>query len=207
MQPAVTVLPPGSGQQAGPASGAGSLGNDDNSAMDKVTGGGLPAEIFRDFLSQAGPILAKINKPTQTVSRVVSVASAPKPSENDDTHVSQPAVSPTQTSVSSKVIRGIPEVLDTGTLVIAGQPLRLEGVASERGTPARQLARFLRRREIMCADAQTSDVQRCQIDGEDLSEIIIGAGGARASPDAPAHLLAAENQARSARIGIWRRQR
>jgi penicillin-binding protein 1A len=37
-----------------------------------------------------------------------------------------------------------------------------------------------------------------------LSEVILSNGGARATPDAPAELLAAEEEARSARLGIWR---
>jgi penicillin-binding protein 1A len=35
------------------------LGNDDNSPMDKVTGGELPAKIWRDFVTDAEKILAE----------------------------------------------------------------------------------------------------------------------------------------------------
>ena len=35
------------------------LGNDDNSPMDKVTGGELPAKIWRDFVTEAEKILAE----------------------------------------------------------------------------------------------------------------------------------------------------
>ena len=35
------------------------VGNDDNAPMNKVVGGDLPAEIWRDFLSRAAPLLAK----------------------------------------------------------------------------------------------------------------------------------------------------
>jgi len=37
-----------------------------------------------------------------------------------------------------------------------------------------------------------------------LSEVILSNGGARATADASAELLAAEDEARSARLGIWR---
>jgi penicillin-binding protein 1A len=95
-------------------------------------------------------------------------------------------------------------VLDTGTLAIRGALVRLEGVEGESGMMARQLARFLRRREVVCAPAEAAGLQRCQIGSDNLSEIILAAGGARATPGASAELLAAEDQARSARLGVWR---
>lgn len=184
------------------------LGNDDNSPMDKVTGGGLPAEIFRDFLTQAVSVLAKGKAPGATAQTVRTAPGATSvPAAVTEGRASDARPQPAPVSGAGEVLRGVPEVLDTGSLLVAGEPLRLEGVASEGGAPARQLARFLRRREIECTTGQAAEVQRCQIDGEDLSEIIIAAGGARATPDAPANLLSAENQARSARVGIWRRQR
>ena len=72
---------------------------------------------------------------------------------------------------------------------------------------ARQLARFLRRREVVCASSETPDFQRCRIANYNLSAIILAAGGGRATPDAPEELQAAEDQARSARLGVWRRGR
>jgi 1A family penicillin-binding protein len=189
------------------------VGNDDNSSMDKVVGGGLPAEIFRDFLTQAVPALAKGK--AQSAGAPVARAGAPGPVAGlpaDLPAAGVPQVAgtlgpPGARASTRDIVRGVPEVLDTGTLAISGARIRLEGVASESGTLARQLARFLRRREVVCAAVATPDLQRCEIDGENLSEIIIAAGGARATTDAPAELLAAEDQARSARLGIWRRQR
>lgn len=180
------------------------LGNDDNSSMESVTGGGLPAEIFHDFLSQAVAVPAKMPAPSARNSHGGGL-SASGPTLSAETRLSQITAAPAPKS-ATPAIRGVPEVLDTGTLLIGGAPLQLEGVSSEGGTAARQLARFLRRREISCSVGE-NNLHRCQIDGEDLAEIIISAGGARATPDAPAHLLASENQARSARLGIWRRQR
>ena len=110
---------------------------------------------------------------------------------------------PTRTPAET-VLRGVPQVLDTGTLGIRGRTVRLYGIAGEGGRTARQLYQFLRNREVVCEPAG-GDMQRCRIDGEDLSEMILAAGGARASADAPAELLAAEEQARAARLGIWRR--
>ena len=108
-------------------------------------------------------------------------------------------------SPSGAAVRGIPEVLDTGTRAIRGTVIRLEGIQGERGAMARQLARFLRRREIVCGPSDTMGVQRCRIGNYNLSAIILAAGGGRATADAPDELLAAEDQARSARLGVWRR--
>jgi endonuclease YncB( thermonuclease family) len=96
-------------------------------------------------------------------------------------------------------------VLDTATLAIRGRRFQLEGIVGDDDRRAvRSLARFLRRREIVCVSAPSAERYRCNVDGQNLSEIILSNGGARATPDAPAELLAAEDEARSARIGIWR---
>jgi penicillin-binding protein 1A len=166
------------------------VGNDDNAPMNKVVGGDLPAEIWRDFLTRAAPLLTKDKRqaPAETVA-------ATNPSE------------PAPTTAGANLVRGVPEVMDTGTLAIRGIVVRLEGVQGERGTLARQLARFLRRREVMCIPSEIPGVQRCRIGNYNLSAIILAAGGGRATPDAPEELQAAEDQARSARLGVWRRGR
>ena len=79
-------------------------------------------------------------------------------------------------------MRGVPEVMDTGTLSIRGTIVRLEGIQGERGTMARQLARFLRRREVICAPSDAPDVQRCRIGNYNLSAIILAAGGGTGNP-------------------------
>ena len=102
-------------------------------------------------------------------------------------------------------LRGQPQVLDTGTLTFGDQIVRLRGVEGEGGRMARQLDRFLHRREVTCALG--SEEAHCTLDGRDVAEMIVSAGGARARSDAPNALLAAEEQARSARLGLWRRNR
>jgi len=116
---------------------------------------------------------------------------------------------PGQTAIPGKQgLRGTAEVLDTGTLSVGGTPVRLHGVAGEGGRMALQLARFLRRREVVCEPAGSeSKVHRCRLGDEDLAELILSGGGARATPDAPPELLAAEEQARAERLGIWKRHR
>jgi penicillin-binding protein 1A len=83
--------------------------------------------------------------------------------------------------------------------------VRLLGIDGEGGRAARSLRRFLRRNEVACEPV--GDFHRCRVRGYDLSQIILLAGGARATVDAPAELLAAQDQARAERAGIWRRRR
>ena len=166
------------------------VGNDDSTPMNKVVGGDLPAEIWRDFLSRAAPVLAKGKRQ----------APADQQAAADADQTAAPVA-------GANLVRGIPEVLDTGTLSIRGTVVRLEGIQGERGNLARQLARFLRRREVICTPSDTPGVQRCRIGNYNLSAIILAAGGGRATPDASEELQAAEDQARSARLGVWRRRR
>jgi 1A family penicillin-binding protein len=175
------------------------VGNDDNSPMKTVTGGELPAAIWRDFVSRAVQLGDKRTP-------VVATSASPPPGRPAAVPPPPPAPPP-QDPRRASAVQGPAEVVDTGTLAVRGRLARLQGVEGESGRLARQLARFLRGREVVCDAGQSSDVQRCRVDGSDLSELILAAGGARASPDAPPELLAAEEQARSARLGLWRRER
>jgi hypothetical protein len=60
---------------------------------------------------------------------------------------------------------------------------------------------------VICTPSDTPGLQRCRIGNYNLSAIILAAGGGRATPDASEELQAAEDQARSARLGVWRRGR
>jgi endonuclease YncB( thermonuclease family) len=113
-------------------------------------------------------------------------------------------VAPASTPATGEV-RGVPEVVDTGTLTIRGRTVHLLGVVGEGGALARQLARYLRRREVVCSGDPASS--RCRLDGDDLAALIVTAGGARASEDAPSDLIEAEDQARAERAGLWQRER
>jgi hypothetical protein len=72
---------------------------------------------------------------------------------------------------------------------------------ARQGQLARRLARLLRRREVICAPSDTPGLQGCRIGNYNLSAIILAAGGGRATPNASEELQAAEDQARSARLG------
>jgi penicillin-binding protein 1A len=165
------------------------VGNDDNSPTRGVVGGDLPAGIWNDFMTRALPSMkAKL------------AASAKSPTVGG---------SPSTTGVapSRDALRGRARALDTGTLDIGGSVVRLQGLMGERGRMADRLDRLLRRREIVCEPVRSTDVHQCRIGDEDLSEIVLAGGGARVRPDAPDYLLAAEEFARAARLGIWRGSR
>jgi membrane peptidoglycan carboxypeptidase len=165
-------------------------GNDDNTPTNRVTGGDLPASIWRDFVGRALPV---ISKPAAQVAR------------RGPDGVPEGAAASLGQQVTEAGARGTADVVDTATLAIRGRRFQLEGIAGDDDRRAlRALARFLRRREVVCVAAPTPERHRCSVDGQNLSEIILSNGGARATPDAPAELLAAEDEARSARLGIWR---
>jgi 1A family penicillin-binding protein len=167
------------------------VGNDDNTPTNRVTGGDLPANIWHDFVTRALPV---ISRPAAQVAR-----------RGPDGAPIEGAAASLGQQVTDAGARGVAEVLDTATLAIRGRRFQLEGIVGDDNRRAlRALARFLRRREVVCVSAPSAERYRCNVDGQNLSEIILSNGGARATPDAPAELLAAEDEARSARIGIWR---
>jgi endonuclease YncB( thermonuclease family) len=104
-------------------------------------------------------------------------------------------------------LRGPASVVDTATLDIDGQPVRLFGVEGTSSARAlRDFDRLLRRGEVECVPAaEQAGTYRCSLQGHDLSQVVLFNGGGRASADASPDLLAAEEQARSARAGLWRR--
>ncbi|HEX2555326.1 MAG TPA: hypothetical protein VHL98_16625 [Microvirga sp.] len=102
-------------------------------------------------------------------------------------------------------LRGVPEVIDTATLSIGGKVAPLFGVQWTRGAgePA-DLAGYLRGREVVCVPADGSaKAFRCEVEGQDLSKVVLFNGGGRATSDASPDLLAAEAHARSSKTGLW----
>jgi endonuclease YncB( thermonuclease family) len=99
----------------------------------------------------------------------------------------------------------VPEVIDTATLSIGGRVVALFGVQWARGggEPA-DLAGYLRGREVTCLPAEGSaKAYRCEVEGQDLSKVVLFNGGGRATTEATPDLLAAEAHARSAKTGLW----
>ena len=102
-------------------------------------------------------------------------------------------------------ISGVPEIVDTSTLRIDGRVVRLFGVEWERGAQADDLTRYIAGREVVCTPAVRSDRHRCQIEGRDLSEVVLYNGGGRATSEATPELKTAEAKARDAGFGIWQK--
>jgi endonuclease YncB( thermonuclease family) len=106
---------------------------------------------------------------------------------------------------SPSALKGVPEVVDTATLRVEGKIVRLFGVEWARGGQAEDLTRYLRGRAVDCRLVATPDVYRCEVEGQDLSRAVLFNGGGRATADASPELAAAENHAKSERIGVWRK--
>jgi penicillin-binding protein 1A len=160
------------------------VGNDDNSPTRNVTGGDIPARIWNEFVTQS--IAARAN--SARAQPIVLAAATPE------------AV---RQSPSAGAIRGVPVVRTTGTLEVQGHPIRLYGVEGVRGRAAREFKRYLGRREVACEPIGSSNEYRCRVDDQDLSRVVLFNGGGRAAPSATPELQSLEQQARSARVGVW----
>ncbi|MDB5625786.1 MAG: penicillin-binding protein [Tardiphaga sp.] len=179
------------------------VGNDDNSSTNKVTGGDMPANIWHDFVSRAGPALSRPTSDTMAKA-TARPAGAPPLVPLSPNELASSAEGSSGGSGTS--LRGPADVVDTAILSIRGQSVRLLGLEGDGDRRAiRPLTRFLRRREVVCEPTGKPGVYQCNVAGQDLSELILSNGGARASPDASTSMLAAEEEARSARLGLWRR--
>ena len=102
-------------------------------------------------------------------------------------------------------LRGVPKVLDTSTLSLQGRVVRLFGVetAGDRGSVT-ELTQYLGGREVVCEAAEPTDTYRCQVDGKDLSLIVLFNGGGWVTSDATSELKMAADRARSAGVGVWK---
>ncbi len=188
------------------------VGNDDNSPTNNVTGGTLPATIWRDFVTQAGPARAKTaatGSPFWKPATPTARGSSPRQQQPEIASAVPETVgrAPRNPSeFSAATVRGAMRVLDTGTLAIDGKVIRLFGIDGLRGRAARALARVLDDEEAECEAAGTTGMHRCRLGDLDLSEQILLSGAGRASEDASPDLVATEQKARDNRAGLWRRR-
>ena len=162
------------------------VGNDDNSPTRGVTGGDLPARIWNEFVTQS---VAARGKVARGRPQSITLANAEETSAKAEPNGS--------------IIRGVPVVQNTGRLEIQGRVIQLLGVEGARGRAVRGLKRYLKRREVVCEPAGPGSEYRCRVDNQDLSKVILLNGGGRATPSATPDLRAAEQDARSTRVGIW----
>jgi len=173
------------------------VGNDDNSPMDKVVGGDLPAKIWHDYVHQAEQIIA------------VPVAVAARRQSGASGATAAPAGrSPSPAPMSAEppaILHGVPTVADTATLVFPGGVAHLDGVEGQKGDPARQMIRYIGGREVVCEPVERRSAQyRCKIDNIDLGEAVLLNGAGRAAANASNRLFSAEEKAQLAGRGIWR---
>ena len=162
------------------------VGNDDDRPMDGVVGGDLPAKIWHDYVEGAERILST---PIAAVSHLAEPQPAP---------LAAPAQPPT-------VLRGVPKVADTATLVFPGGIAHLQGVAGEKGELAHELEHYIRGREVVCQATEPGTAQyRCDLGDIDLGEAVVLNGAGRVAANASGRLLGAEQKAQAASRGIWR---
>lgn len=105
----------------------------------------------------------------------------------------------------ANAVTGPAQVIDTATLRVNGKLMRLFGVEWVRGGQAEDLTKYLAGRPITCQPGPGSENFLCQVEGRDLSEVVLFNGGGRASSEATPELVAAEDHARTERIGVWKR--
>ena len=188
------------------------VGNDDHSPMDQVAGGDIPAKIWHDFAVDAERILAR--RPAAAPGALTG-ASTPPPAATAPPAPPATATAPPPAQVqpaaamaqaAPRPLRGPPLVLDTGTLVVQGAVIHLSGVQGEAGDAARELVRYIGGRQVSCDSAEDGSAQyRCKLGDYDLGEAVLLNGAGRAAADAPDRLRDAEERARAAGRGIWRR--
>lgn len=104
-------------------------------------------------------------------------------------------------------LKGVPDVIDTATLSLEGEVVRLFGVewAPGAGKPE-DLTTYLQGREVTCEPVGSADTYRCRVGGQDLSRVILFNGGGQPTAEATPELKAAANHAREAKIGVWNKQ-
>ncbi len=149
------------------------IGNDDDRPMRDVNGGGMPARLWRAFMIDA-------------------LKGGPSPGS--------PAATP-EIAVGP-ALEGRAVVVYTATLRLGDRPVRLLGVVGTAGSAADAMADYIGDRDVQCRPA-AGGRHRCEVDGWDLSEVVLFNGGGRAAPDAPAGYVRAERKARAERKGIW----
>ncbi len=136
-------------------------------------------------------------QPPQASAAAPAAPAAPGP-------IREPEPVVTGSTGSAATLRGVPEVIDTATLSLNGEVVRLFGVewAPGAGKPE-DLTQYLNGREVACDPAGSNDVYRCQVGGQDLSRVVLFNGGGRPTDEATPELKAAAEKAREAKIGVW----
>ncbi|MGY2047645.1 thermonuclease family protein [Methylobacterium sp. JK268] len=102
-------------------------------------------------------------------------------------------------------LAGVAEVVDTATLRLGGRTVRLFGVETAKGAQPTDLSTYLAGRPVACQPSTAGAGYLCNVDGHDLSEVVLYNGGGRATSDATSDLVEAERHARTEKLGVWRK--
>jgi endonuclease YncB( thermonuclease family) len=158
-----------------------------------LVGVGSFALSGRDQPAESTRAASRIEEPTATG----AVASMQASSETA-------AIAP---PTGGRMLRGVPDVIDTATLSLQGEVVRLFGVewAPGGGKPD-DLTQYLQGREIACEQTGSEETYRCRVGGQDLSRVVLFNGGGKATAEATPELKSAEEKARTAQLGVWSRQ-
>jgi len=176
------------------------VGNDDNSPMDGVVGGDLPARIWHDYVEEAERIISMPIAAVPNAARPQSAVSEQRTGRGPPT-----VASPTTPTQPPTLLRGVPTVADTATLVFPDGIAHLQGVAGETGELALELERYIGGREVVCQTAEPGAKQyRCNLNNIDIGEAVVLNGAGRAAADASGRVLDAELKAQAAGRGVWR---
>jgi endonuclease YncB( thermonuclease family) len=172
-----------------------------------VLGGTLLYTLLPSWNAPQPPSTAMASAPPVSTApaRRPSTAPGAEPIDTGSVPPKPPASAREPAPLPEGALRGVPEVIDTATLSIGGRVVALLGVQWARGggEPA-DLAGYLRGREVTCLPAEGSaKAYRCEVEGQDLSKVVLFNGGGRATTEATPDLLAAEAHARSAKTGLW----
>ncbi len=185
-------------------------------ALGAVAGAALVAALSlsgRDAEETGRPTQQIAEAPPQTTPAGSPPAAGPAPAEEaaPDASTDMPPAEterppePEPPRKGGNAIVGVPEVIDTATLRVGGKVVRLFGVEWVRGGQADELSKYLRKRTVTCQPAPGSSAHICTVEGRDLSEVVLFNGGGRASSEATPDLVAAEDHARTERLGVWKR--
>jgi len=134
-------------------------------------------------------------------------ASPDGPSETGTVAPGQTASAPAPRTSRGGTLRGVPDVIDTATLSLNGEVVRLFGVewAPGAGKPD-DLTNYLQGREVVCEPTGSTDTFRCRVGDQDLSRVILFNGGGQPTAEATPELKAAADHAREAKLGVWSQQ-
>lgn len=170
-------------------------------ALVAVVGAGLVTALRAPVSTTSSGSAPPQPAPSQTARAPAVPDTVTPPPEGDGRGDPEAESSPTPPNA----VTGPVQVIDTATLRLGGKVVRLFGVEWVRGGQGEELARYIGGRTVVCQPAPGSETMNCLVEGRDLSEVVLYNGGGRASPEASPELVAAEDHARSERLGVWKR--